>query len=75
MTQRAEVPFETIVELVDQLSFEQQQVLLQHLQTIHPMNGGGVGEKMARLRAVQVDIKVKQEPSPRREDWYDDDGR
>jgi hypothetical protein len=32
-------------------------------------------EKLRRLRAAQIDSAVNQEPSPRRADWYDDDGR
>lgn len=67
--------FATLLELVKQLSEEQQQDLLDRLQSRPPNNGLPVDEKMKRLQAVQVDVAVNQEPSHRREDWYDDNGR
>lgn len=75
MTGNLNIPFETLVELVEQLPVEQQQILIERLQERIPHNGQSVAEKLRKLRSIQVDVKVNQEPSPRREDWYDDDGR
>ncbi|MCC6455377.1 MAG: hypothetical protein IT328_10570 [Caldilineaceae bacterium] len=74
MTSQLNIPFETLVALVEQLPAEQQQLLLQRIQSRF-QNGQTVDEKMKLLRAVQVDVTVNEEPSLRREDWYDDDGR
>jgi hypothetical protein len=75
MTVHLNVPFETLVELVEQLPIQQQQDLLRRIQQRTQHNRQAIEEKMALLRAAQVDVAVNQEPSPRREDWYDDDGR
>ena len=67
------IPYETLLELVEQLSPEQQQDLVRHLQQRALQRDLTVDEKMRRLRAVQVDVEVKEEPSPYREDGYGDD--
>lgn len=64
----AETSFEELIELVDRLSPEQQLQLTTHLLE-------SAEEKMKLLRAAQVDVQVINEPSIRREDWYEDDGR
>ena len=75
MTADFTLSFDAIVELVEQLPIEQKQLLLHPLQGHFQHNSLSVEEKMRLLRAAQVDVKVIQEPSPRREDWYDDNGR
>jgi hypothetical protein len=62
------IPFETLVEIVDQLPIEQQQMLLHHIQGRSHPNGQSVEEKIRLLRSAQIDVPVNQEPSPRRED-------
>jgi hypothetical protein len=75
MTVHLDIPFETLVELIEQLPAEQQNDLLLRLQKRAQGRKLTVDEKMRLLRAAQIDVTVNQEPSPRREDWYDDDGR
>jgi hypothetical protein len=75
MKEIPEVPFETLVEMVEQLPVEQQRMLLHRMQRRSHPNGRSVDEKMRILRSVQVDVAIKQQPSARREDWYNDDGR
>ena len=74
MAVKLDVPFETLVELVKQLPFQQQQILLQEIQEQVPPELS-VETKMQLLRATQIDFAVKQEPSLRREEWYGDEGR
>ena len=75
MTVHLDIPFETLAELIEQLPVEQQQDLVRRIQQRAQSRRLSAGEKMRRLRAAQIDSAVNQEPSPRREDWYDDDGR
>ena len=75
MSVHLNISFETLVELVEQLPVQQKQDLLRRVQQQTQHDGKTVEEKMGILRAAQVDVAVKQEPSPRREDWYDDEGR
>jgi len=72
MTIHLDVPFETLVELVEQLPVGQQQLLLSRIQERIHHKDQAVDEKMRQLRAAQTDTNVLIEPSPRREDWYDD---
>ena len=74
MTVKLDVPFETLVELVKQLPLHQRQVLLQQIQGQEP-NDQSVETKISLLHAAQIDSVVSQEPSPRREEWYGDEGR
>lgn len=65
-----------LVELVEQLSDEQQRDLikrlLSHRAQQRPLT---VEEKLRLLDAVQLDVAINEEPSVRRVDWYGDDGR
>lgn len=61
--------------LVDGLSPQQQTELTAHLLRTAQKRQLSAQEKMTLLRAAQIDVEVIQEPSIRREDWYDDDGR
>jgi hypothetical protein len=69
------IPFETLVELVQQLTLEEQQFLVDRIQGRIQQKSLTVEEKLKLFRSAQIDAKVLQEPSPRREDWYDDNGR
>lgn len=75
MTVRLEIPYETLVKLVEQLPDEQQRDLLRHLQQATQRQKLTSDEWVALLRSAQNDRPVREEPSIRREDWYDDDGR
>jgi hypothetical protein len=65
-----------IVQLVDRLSESQQNELIVHL--LHrqarqrPLTPQ---EKIRLFDSAKLYHEVAQTPSPRREDWYDDDGR
>ncbi len=75
MTVYLNIPFETLVELVEQLPAEQQQDLLRRLRARDRGKSLTLDETMRLLRTAQLDVAVNQEPPARREDWYDDDGR
>jgi len=75
MSEQSNIPFETLVGLVEQLPVEQQEQLVRLIQVRRHANALSVTEKMQLLASAQVDRKVNEEPSPRREDWYSDDGR
>ncbi|MBZ0307149.1 MAG: hypothetical protein K8I82_13850 [Anaerolineae bacterium] len=73
MSVQLPISYEMLVQLVEQLSEAQRQDLMRRL-------GATVSqhlpeEKLALLRTVQFEVEVLEEPSDRREDWYDDDGR
>ena len=70
------IQYEQLVELVEQLSDEQQRDLikrlLSHQAQQRPLT---VEEKLRLLDAVQLDVAIIEEPSVRRVDWYGDNGR
>lgn len=70
------IRYEQLVELVEQLSEEQQKDLIKRLLTRQgqqrPLT---VEEKLKLLDAVKLNVAVNEEPSIRRVDWYGDDGR
>jgi hypothetical protein len=70
-----DISYEEVVKLVEQLPEEQKQDLAQRLQHFVPHRKLTVCEKMTLLRAAQLNVAVNEEPSIRREDWYDDEGR
>ena len=74
MAVQLNIPYETLIELVEQLPDEQQKALAQKLLTPqqHPLS---TEEKIKLLDAAKLSIPIKEEPSIRREDWYGDDGR
>ena len=67
--------FQEIVQLVDNLTPIEQTELISHLLEATKKRELSVQEKMKLLRSAQIDVEVVQEPSIRRQDWYDDDGR
>jgi hypothetical protein len=69
------IPYETLVELAQQLPIEQQQDLIRRLQERAQSDSDNTAEKMYRLKQAQISVAVKKDPSIRRQDWYADDGR
>lgn len=76
MAVQMNINYEQLVDLVEQLSEEQQSKLIDHIlderKRKRPLTAR---EKIQLLRAAQIDVEVLEEPSIRREDWYGDDGR
>ncbi len=76
MTLQLTVDYAQVVELVEQLSEEQQKELIARLltQRAHrrPLTAD---EKIQLLDAAKLHNSVNETPSIRREDWYGDDGR
>lgn len=70
------IRYEQLVELVEQLSEEQQKDLIKRLLTRQAQQRPlTVEEKLKLLDAVKLNVAVNEEPSIRRVDWYGDDGR
>lgn len=69
------IPYETLVELVEQLPPEQQENLLQRIRTGKRANNLTRSERVAAYHTSIMNVPLREEPSIRREDWYDDDGR
>lgn len=70
------IPYETLVELVEQLPEVEQKALMERL-----LSGKQAAtlltkaERVAAYHASIMSVPLREEPSIRREDWYDDDGR
>lgn len=76
MVMQLKVNYEQVIELVEQLSEEQQKALIVHLLTERAAKRPLTAEeKIQLLDAAKLNHPVNQNPSPRREDWYGDDGR
>jgi len=71
----ANMTFDKIVELVDQLTPQEQTQLTTHLLELVRQRQLTVEERKALLYANVLSVPVANTPSPRREDWYDNDGR
>ena len=73
---RLNLDYEQIISLVEQLPHEEQQRLAVHI-LAHPATESemSVAEKLQLLDSIKMNLRFKEEPSIRREDWYDDDGR
>jgi len=71
----ANMTFDEIVELVDQLSPQEQTQLATHLLELVRQRQLTKEERKALLRASILSVPVANTPSPRREDWYGDEGR
>ena len=67
------IQYEQLIDLVQQLSEEQQQDLIRRLLALQAQHS--IEQKLKLLDAVKLDVPVNEEPSVRRVDWYDDDGR
>jgi hypothetical protein len=66
MAVRLTIPYETLVELVEQLPETQLQALVRHVQQRAQHHKPTVDEKMRLLKAAQIDHDINEEPSPRR---------
>jgi hypothetical protein len=76
MAVQLSIEYEKLVELVEQLSEEQQRDLIRRLLLKRAEQRELTKEeKIQLLDASKLSIPVKEEPSVRRVDWYDDDGR
>lgn len=64
-----------ILRAVQELSPAERATLIHRLQEQTRQHPSSVDEKVALLRAAQLDVPVNREPSLRRADWYEDDGR
>lgn len=64
------ISYETLVALIEQLSDEQRQDLMRRLRERAGQQRLTADDRLRMLRAAQTNQAVKEEPSPRREDWY-----
>jgi hypothetical protein len=71
----ADVSYTEVMRLAEQLSPQEQAALIAHLQQLAQHQQLTKEQRKALLEASILDIPFINEPSPRREDWYDDDGR
>ena len=70
------IEFEKLVELVEQLSEDQQRDLIARLLTQRARQQSLTAEeKIQLLDTAKLNVRVNEEPSVRRIDWYSDDGR
>lgn len=68
------IPYETLVELIDQLPEAEQSELLDRL--LQRRQRPRTADQWIRdFHASILSVEINEEPSIRREDWYDDDGR
>jgi hypothetical protein len=70
-----DIRYEEVVHLAEQLTPSEQTALITHLLELARYRQLTKEERKALFHASILDVAVAQEPSPRREDWYDDDGR
>ncbi len=76
MAVQLDIPYETLLVLVEQLPEEQQHDLLRRLLDKARTHSFSVDDRLALLEALTVDLgAVSSSYSDRREDWYGDDGR
>jgi hypothetical protein len=73
MAVQLDISYETLAALVEQLPPEQQADLIERLSNKQPSMT--VDAWIERLNGAVLDIPIKEIPSIRREDWYDNDGR
>ncbi len=69
------VTYSEVVSLAEQLSPLEQIELAAHLRHIASQRKLSKEEKLTLLKTKINHRAFKEEPSIRREDWYDDDGR
>ncbi|MBL8155852.1 MAG: hypothetical protein JNM70_16840 [Anaerolineae bacterium] len=75
MTVQLRVEFETLLDLVDQLSDEQRQRLMRHIQQSED-RAVTQAEWKTLFESTVLDLgPIAGDFSNRREDWYGDDGR
>lgn len=67
------IQYEQLVDLVQQLSEEQQKDLIRRLLALQAQQRPlSVEEKLKLLDDVKLNVPINEEPSVRRVDWYDD---
>jgi hypothetical protein len=66
---------QTVLALIEQLSPQEQTQLAAHLLEHAQSQPQSAAEKLKALREIQVNTPIQNEPSLRREDWYDENGR
>lgn len=70
------IDYEELVELVEQLSEEQQKDLVTQILTHRALQRPLTSEeKIQLLDAAKLHNPINETPSTRRSDWYDDNGR
>lgn len=69
------IPYETLVELIEQLPEAEQKALIERLLSDSQAAALTRAERLAAYHASIISIPLHEEPSIRRENWYDDDGR
>ena len=75
MAVQLQIPYDTLLGLVEQLQEAQKHDLLRYLLQQTSNRDLTVEEKLALYHASIQHHAVNEAPSLRREDWYDDDGR
>ncbi len=76
MAVQLSIPYETLVELVDQLDAEQKRQLVAHLSEGAQSRKLTAEEKISISRSMTLNLgPISPNFSDRREDWYGDDGR
>lgn len=68
------IPYETLIDLVEQLPDAEQVKLLNHL-ALGNQRPSTAEAWIRQFEAAVLHVEVNEAPSIRREDWYDDDGR
>lgn len=71
----AQVPYQEVVQLAEQLTLDEKKALIAHLQRQTPPQMMSYSEWRALIDSVTVSIEPGPQFSDRREDWYDDDSR
>lgn len=71
MAVQLNIPYETLVALIEQLPAQQRQELLVRLLKTTETRHLSQQEKQALFRASILSVPVNEAPSIRREDWYD----
>lgn len=71
----ADVSYDQVLELAKRLTSEEKKALAEQLLKTSEDRELTIEERKALLEASILSIPFLEEPSPRREDWYDDDGR
>ena len=71
----AQVTYDEVVRLAEQLSPVEQQALIAHLQETAKHRKLTKEEWLALFDSMKVSIPLGKDFSLRREDWYGDDGR
>ena len=76
MAVQLNIEYDQLVALIEQLTDEQREALIARLLVQQAQERPlTVEEKIQLLDAAKIHLPVNEEPSLRREDWYDDNGR